>query len=458
MTETVAPPEPAPAVRDVIVFLPGLMNPPDQSADVMAQRIARALDRSSPASAQFAVKPATDEAGGQHGETVRRASIVRTDKGGEVPVIDLYSLPYPQALSRGHDAKNSFSRAIDVAAVAFRNFPAVVKARKAKSKTGRQKRQVLYASMLFMSLIAYLVILLGMILNAAWDTGKASWAVIKARPAPTAPATTTTADATSTSAPATTTTAAPAPRQDEPSHPPALWKRVGGAIMQWGELLILLVTAGGVYSGAEIKAAMERIGRETRAAADYLRDYTGSGSLRGRLDHLLDRVQSDPKVPVGRIHVIGYSFGSIVALDSFFPRGNDPGLRVRAVDTLVTIGCPFDFVRTYFPEHFTGRNALANVPPRWINVFDPRDILGSNFHDDDDAQPRATQERGIGPSETARPTDNIVFSTESGSVVSAFMTGFRVHARYFVKDDLVAWDVTEKVVELLYEGSDVIAA
>ena len=82
------------------------------------------------------------------------------------------------------------------------------------------------------------------------------------------------------------------------------------------------------------------------------------------------------------IHLIAYSFGSILALDSIFPAGRDPVERIRAIRTLVTVGCPYDLIRVFWPEYFTERRVASHAIESWINVYSPIDVLGSNFRND----------------------------------------------------------------------------
>lgn len=81
------------------------------------------------------------------------------------------------------------------------------------------------------------------------------------------------------------------------------------------------------------------------------------------------------------IHVLGYSFGGIVALDVLCPgEGSATSQRLSRVRSPVTVGCPADFVRLYYPEYFRGRRQMVEVAT-WTNLFIPADVLGSNFID-----------------------------------------------------------------------------
>jgi hypothetical protein len=65
------------------------------------------------------------------------------------------------------------------------------------------------------------------------------------------------------------------------------------------------------------------------------------------------------------------------------PGWKETGRAFQSVHTLVTIGCPFDFVRTFWSDYFDeSRDYTDKVPLRWLNVYSPVDVLGSNFRND----------------------------------------------------------------------------
>jgi hypothetical protein len=83
------------------------------------------------------------------------------------------------------------------------------------------------------------------------------------------------------------------------------------------------------------------------------------------------------------VHVVAFSFGSIVALDALYPPGESPPPRYDQIDAVVTIGAPVDVVRQFRPKYFDGRRSRENgVDYRWHNIFIPSDVLASNLRDD----------------------------------------------------------------------------
>lgn len=103
----------------------------------------------------------------------------------------------------------------------------------------------------------------------------------------------------------------------------------------------------------------------------------------GKLESLVERISENENYDVLEIH--GYSFGSVVLIDSMFPYGNKPALRLsKEVNKIVTIGCPHDFISTFFPKYFSSRTFPKNSnKAKWINIYSEVDILSSNFRSDE---------------------------------------------------------------------------
>lgn len=170
-----------------------------------------------------------------------------------------------------------------------------------------------------------------------------------------------------------------------------------------------------------------------RQVLDYARSENvverTTNTLIEALDRLLDE---NPRRPV---HIVGYSFGSLVALDMLFPKTSaqepvDPRYRAGNL-SLLTIGCPVDFMRLYFPDYLDARDARAPGLP-WTNIFIPADVFGSNFSDVDDVSP--TEEGSPGSVSIAGRTPTTLRHTQEtlswGSIVVG-AKGFAMHGGYW---------------------------
>lgn len=106
----------------------------------------------------------------------------------------------------------------------------------------------------------------------------------------------------------------------------------------------------------------------------------------GKLESLVEKISE--KENYSSIELHGYSFGSIILMDSIFPYGNKPALRLtKEIDRIVTIGCPHDFISTFYPQYFKEREFIKDSKlSKWINIFSDIDILSSNFREDDKKQ------------------------------------------------------------------------
>jgi hypothetical protein len=143
-----------------------------------------------------------------------------------------------------------------------------------------------------------------------------------------------------------------------------------------------------------------------------------------RLDEAVDGLNQNKWA--GPVHVLGYSFGSLVLFEFLFPRRSSLLERGAAasVASLVTIGCPLDLIRLYQPDYIADREK-RNDEIVWTNVFNLADIFGSTLNNGDDASPDAKPLTLDG----VRPT-SIRYTTEKISAFQIFVTG-KTHSSYW---------------------------
>lgn len=132
----------------------------------------------------------------------------------------------------------------------------------------------------------------------------------------------------------------------------------------------------------------------------------------------------------GPIHLLGYSFGSLVVFESMFPRANTRASSVpaQAVTSLTTIGCPLDIVRLYEPGYISGRTSRREGVA-WMNVFNPADVLSSNLINDKDDTTEGTSNVLVTGNTQA---ESIRYLDETVGVTGILVTG-RMHAKYWGK-------------------------
>ena len=129
---------------------------------------------------------------------------------------------------------------------------------------------------------------------------------------------------------------------------------------------------------------------------DYAQNERYAAGVASVLDAALDDLLEAQ--PDRKVHLFGYSFGALVAMDYLYPRKSllptlDPR-HAKAISTLVTVGCPINFVRLYISDYADNREArVENL--RWINVFIPADVLGSNLLDDNDYTEKADKTTAV---------------------------------------------------------------
>ncbi len=133
----------------------------------------------------------------------------------------------------------------------------------------------------------------------------------------------------------------------------------------------------------------------------------------------------------GPIHLLGYSFGSLVVYEAMFPRvssGAGP-VPAQAVQSLTTIGCPLDIVRLYEPDYVKGR-APQRDGIAWKNVFNPADIMSSNLMNGSDTSDGESNALDTG---SAKP-ESIRYLDQDLGLTGILVTG-RMHASYWRRPD-----------------------
>ena len=178
-------------------------------------------------------------------------------------------------------------------------------------------------------------------------------------------------------------------------------------------------------------------------AWNYLGDGTRRDAISGQLTAMVQHLAATGSSYEG-IHILSYSFGSVAVLDALFPHDYRSSSGYEKIDTLVTMGCPFDMIRTYFPGYFDDRVArrTTNPVPYWVNIYSPHDVLGSNFRNDKrSGEPDIGLDvvTGAGAGVDATPAANAVFHAGRSARRPSFLSwiylyGMKTHGMYWTKD------------------------
>lgn len=374
------------AGRRALVWVSGLAeHTTDQSAEGFARRLAVETDRLDPSSATYEVRTRATVAATAAAPPAD-ATIVRTQGEAET-YTDVYALATEDALVGRLRRRSVVLKLALVGGVLLRNVPKLGQVVRKRGKTQRERAQVLYA---LIGALLLVIVFFGLLGTLAGTFAKGDI--------------------------------------------PGLGKWAEGLVLGFGGLTIW---KSKIFSGladgglvlARFMRYLDRPGKPDR-------------ELRGELYTLLDELGK--RGEHGRIDVVAYSFGAVVAIDGCFPVTDPPPPPVALIDRLVTIAMPFDFVRAYWPAYFTGRYTGG---PRddgwWVNVYTPGDLLSSNFADDSD--PRAAPVFGVvidGHERAGAPVvapTNRVYRLDGVSAPASgwkllVLDGLQMHGRYWDED------------------------
>jgi hypothetical protein len=234
-------------------------------------------------------------------------------------------------------------------------------------------------------------------------------------------------------------------------------------IVGWSRLLIVIGAAVGLFRRGSVKEALAETAATMAPALAYLDYDDRAGVVRGQFQALLEHLaeKASNGITYDRVHVIGYSFGSLVALDGLFPVDR-PGRRIAAIDTLVTIGCPFDFVRTYWADYFTGRQAMPGVPRRWLNIYNSLDVLSSDFKDTTGTPEGIRLTAAADGNTPTRPDESVRLGRDRPLSLSQpldylSLAGFKAHAHYWEGKELFDTNCFDIIARDLYAGRPAMA-
>lgn len=426
--------------KDAIIYVPGLGSEAvNQRIDTIARRLTGALERqTASAQARFQVVGAPEEAYGQVYKTpVRTITAQVGDDGESTPLADIYELDYRNTISKRFKERNPFLKALVMLLVLLSVCPKFLLSIAKPSKSLKEKLQLVFIA----GIIGAIVFYMAMVVTAGIDTLKQAPATVNGlngaigiflktmSKTDKAPESDTKTEGQNETGSASKT----GPVEDAQSV------SEGGAEITLVQSLVLIVMSLGLLSKTGFKASMSTIATEFVCVANYLRLGDKKPAILGQAAALLEHI-AEKKEKYGSVHIVAFSFGSVVSLDLLFPHSR-PGARLEIVKSLVTIGCPFDMIRTYWPAYFQDRQKKSNAPEQWVNIYAPLDVFGSNFRND--SKP-GDAEQGIeavaNQSVPIMPTCNIPYrigmQAEKLSVLDIMtVKGAQIHCLYWTGND-----------------------
>ena len=449
-TTSSEPPKVAePNNREAIIFIPGIGRAwDDPMIEGVARRIATAIDRQSTTEKAKAVVETAEQEYGV-GYKCKMFTIVKKDGQEERPLIDVFGLDYNDTLVESYANRPLFMKIIMLAVTMFDSFIRLIFRFHKPGKGWKEKIQLFYGFLISSLLVAYFVILLAAVI--------ASFEQLRNIAQKNAPV-----------AQQSQAGMLQAPSSGIRSFFGAAWGGIKNIYQRSKHVftaLIVLLTAIGfvVPPKAKLKENISVAATNYLCLIHYLNWGERSHAIGGKLESLLEFVvEREPRYE--RIHIVGYSFGSVVAIDNLFTVGRKPIDRFRRINTLVTIGCPFDMIRTYWPGYFEDRQSVSADAPSWLNVYSPIDVLSSNFADGGNEQPVqaswSENDVGVQVDGQLRKPDCIMFSQGSyqglGVIDILTLTGFKAHSLYW--GETVRGEITcfHDVVKRMYHDTPVL--
>lgn len=469
----------------VVIFVPGIeKDAPLQSSETIGGWIAQTLNDASPTNTQpftlsrieeVSLTTARADKDGLY-PTVKVGHIEKKDsKGKNVPFAEVVKVRYYDELVAPLNTSNPFERGwltfTQVLSFTWRTFAAFRPQIKATSYT--QRIQILLASLMLVAMYIYMfsVVIAAGEQITTWVLGEAN-----------STDTTTSSTITPTPTPTLTPTAAPTATQGSSPNDRAGGTKIFSDIvnMLLNTLRTLNIPRINVQSLAKTIASITVIASAitvlvrphqdgilrimlnlgTRCVA--LVAYLTTGTVRPRLTQHLEDVMkfvAYRETPPKQIYLVGYSFGTIFIFDTLFPAYNSPDPVFLKINKIVTIGSPFDFLRTLYPLYIVPerRKAPSDWQAKWLNIYAEYDLLSSNFRDTPNAQNAEPATAAVAVRDTAdsvaiKPDENYTYDKMDGLTWfdKLGLIGLKTHRVYWnleIKDEKTAW---RKVVDFLF--------
>lgn len=422
---------------DAVIFIPDMGD--RISIDMIAERIAVELDRNtlSP-EVSYSVQTRGDiepYPSNIDAVTKERVRTIYRRKGKEhIPVIDLYMLGYAKTLADAWKRQNPLVQSLKVFFVIILGFPRLLRAMfLGKSKKLSEKLQIFYAIFILLLLSFYMLIVLLAVIQMIPQLSDLFKLVVK---------------------------------------PVELDQEVIPYAPITVAQVVVILTALIQSFLPDLRRTLLDFAINILGVINYINSGDYKNVIAGRFADLLDYVAA--KKMYDQIHVIGYSMGAIVAIDNIFPYNEPPVERAKYIYSLTTIGCVADAIELFFPLYFEDRCRFENVPCKWINVYSPLDVFGSNFRNDSEIAAATRSIRLKKPLTSYGNTvpafqynnngplpENIVYTggvNIKGVSLIQWLTlfGVKMHGVYFETKEYIERSSLNGVISKLYEGKPIL--
>ena len=393
---------------EAIIYIPGMgTNFSDQSLGTFAHRYAKALDINDPdEKKKFNIKIREESFGIDESLKTNVAAIHENSSEGTKHIIDIYEFQYVDELTESFRKKNVFNKTLILSSVIFPNIPKIIgysfRAIFKKTRGGISEGnpgQFIYAFGI-LTLLASFGLLLILSFPAAFD------------------------------------------KMVEVNKLPADVQLFFTDYWVGRKLYILYQGLKGISEyvigffalfylfAPNFKTFIAEMATEFISLIRYLSVGKNRLNLTGKFEELLEKV-SEADEEYDDVTVISYSFGSVIAIDTIFPMKGSTSYRVSdKLSTLVTIGCPYDFINMYWRHYYSDREFESNTLKRWYNIYSQTDILSSNFRKDnkEGSSQYSITEKGIVPINIPY---HVLGYQKHGFQSTVKLTGLRAHGMYW---------------------------
>lgn len=452
----------AKADRDAIILIPGLLHEPGDMIKAAGEKIRAALDtQASTPKARFLLRESKTE--NYPGSTTHVQTIERQVDSRTTFSIDLYELSYEDTLIKKYKDRKPIVQALSLGWLLGSQVTKIKQFYKTPAKTTRQKWQIIWASCSLALLVIYMVILLtagvatldqAIDLHVNFEPLIASFGALKAK------------------------------------FGPLMAKMESWVVIDWSSQeaydnlllvynflrsiydsllpggltsLIVLITALGLFTTTSLKQWISDVSVWLISAITYLSVGDRRSALTGKVSTLLEYIEEKVDVEYRQVHIVAYSFGSIIAIDAMYPT-SPPSERNSKVDKLITFGCPFDFVRTFWSDYFKQRMPLEKRP-EWRNIYASIDVLASNFKDEDKNEKECKSQGVYTIHDKGKPSvcpQSVLFGpnvslSDYSLLQQITLIGFKVHLSYWGDPESYARSCFDLIVKCIYQDDPVLS-